>query len=76
MAQRKKAKPKRKGQKDTKGSDEKQSARFIETARKLEVDESGGPFQRLFRSIVSPRPKSSYANSESAASKGRKDGKP
>jgi hypothetical protein len=39
----------------TKGKDEKQSARFIETARKLEVDESGGPFQSLLRKIIRPK---------------------
>ena len=53
MAPRKKAKPKRKSPSATKGSDEKQSARFIETARKLEADESGKKFtsalDRLFQ---------------------------
>jgi hypothetical protein len=76
MAQRPKAKPKRKSPSATKGSDEKQSARFIETARKLESDESGEQFQKLFKTIVSPRPKSSYANSESAASKDHRGKKP
>ena len=52
MAQRPKAKPKRRGPKDTKGKDEKQSARFIEMARTLSVDETGENFSRLFKSIV------------------------
>jgi hypothetical protein len=55
MAQRKKAKPKRKSPSATKGKDEKQSARFIEMARMLEADESGGPFQALFKKIVRPK---------------------
>jgi hypothetical protein len=52
MAQRKKAKPKRKSPSATKGKDEKQSARFIEMARMLEADESGGPFEHVFSRIV------------------------
>jgi hypothetical protein len=56
MARRPKAKPKRKSPKDTKGSDEKQSARFIEMARTLGVDESGKAFNqtvgKLLRSKV------------------------
>lgn len=52
MARRPKAKPKRKSPKDTKGKDEKQSARFIETARMLGVDETGDNFHRAFKAIV------------------------
>jgi hypothetical protein len=55
MARRKKAKPKRKGPSDTKGSDEKQSARFIETARRLESDESGKEFSRALSRIFRPK---------------------
>lgn len=29
--------------------------RFVETARKIEVDESGGAFQRAFEKIVPPK---------------------
>jgi hypothetical protein len=52
MAQRPKAKPKRKSPKDTKGKDEKQSARFIEMARTLGVDESGKEFERILKRIA------------------------
>lgn len=54
MAQRPKAKPKRKDRKDT---DKEQSARFIETARELGVDESGEKFEKVFKEILLPRPK-------------------
>jgi hypothetical protein len=57
MAQRKKAKPKRKSPSATKGKDEKQSARFIEIARKLESDESGKSFDKALGRIIRPRPK-------------------
>jgi hypothetical protein len=53
MAQRPKAKPKRKSPKDIKGKDEKQSARFIETALKLEADETGEPFERSLSKLFS-----------------------
>jgi hypothetical protein len=56
MARRPKAKPKRKSPKDTKGSDEKQSARFVETARLLETDESGGEFGRALAKIFGKSP--------------------
>jgi hypothetical protein len=49
MAQRPKAKPKRKGKKDT---DKEQSARFIETARQLGVDESGKEFEAAMQKIL------------------------
>ncbi len=51
MAQRQKAKPKPKSQRNT---DKKQSERFIETARKLQVDESGEPFERATKAILKP----------------------
>jgi hypothetical protein len=54
MAQRSKAKRKRKSQK---GTDEKQSARFIETARKLEADESGVEFRTAIGRLLDCRPK-------------------
>jgi hypothetical protein len=49
MARRQKAKPKRKSPKNT---DKAQSERFIETARKLESDESGKFFERAIKKIV------------------------
>jgi hypothetical protein len=49
MAQRPKAKPKRKSRK---GTDKEQSERFIETARKLGVDESGKEFEEAFKKIA------------------------
>jgi hypothetical protein len=36
--------------------DKEQSARFIETARELEVDESGGAFERSLDRVL-PRPR-------------------
>jgi hypothetical protein len=54
MAQRPKAKPKRKSPKDIKGKDEKQSARFIEMARTLGVDESGKSFERRLNKLLKP----------------------
>lgn len=56
MAQRPKAKPKRKGPKGT-NTDKAQSARFIETARQLGVDESGSDFERAFVRIVPSKTK-------------------
>jgi hypothetical protein len=44
----KKAKPK------PKLTDKEQSERFIETARKLRVDESGKEFEKVFESISKP----------------------
>jgi hypothetical protein len=49
MAQRPKAKSKSKGQKST---DKKQSERFIETARKLAIEDTGGKFERTFSKLV------------------------
>jgi hypothetical protein len=46
---RKKAKPKL--------SDKEQSERFIETARRLGVDETGASFDRAFKKIVLARAK-------------------
>jgi len=43
---KKKAKPKL--------SDKEQSERFIQTARKLRVDESGENFEKTFRAVVKP----------------------
>jgi len=34
--------------------DPKQSARFLEDARRLGMDESGKSFQRVFKKIVAP----------------------
>ena len=55
----KKAKPK------TKLSDKEQSDRFKETARELDVDESGATFERAFRRAISVKnhPPSSKARS-------------
>lgn len=44
-----------------KSDDEKQSQRFVETARKLESDESGKEFERAFVTVVSPKPKAGPA---------------
>ena len=44
---RKKAKPKL--------TDKEQSERFIETARALGVDETGAPFEKTFKEIVTPK---------------------
>jgi len=52
MAQRPKAKSKRKSRK---GTDKEQSERFIETARKLGVDESGEKFETAIRKIATPK---------------------
>ena len=54
MAQRPKAKRK---QKKLKSTDKKQSARFIEVARALGVDEFGKTFEDAFRKLVPPKPK-------------------
>jgi hypothetical protein len=52
MGQHQKVKRKRKSQKNT---DKKQSARFIETARELGVDENGEKFGRAISKIISRR---------------------
>jgi hypothetical protein len=51
MAQRPKAKPKRKSRKGT-STDKDQSARFIEAARMLGVDETGKEFDAALKKIV------------------------
>ena len=38
-------------------TDPAQSARFLEMAKKLEVDESGEPFERAIGAIQASRPK-------------------
>jgi hypothetical protein len=55
MAQRSKAKPKRKSPSATKGKDEKQSARFIEMARTLGVDETGKSFGIALKRLLKKR---------------------
>jgi hypothetical protein len=55
MAQRPKAKPKSKGRKDTGVDDKAQSARFVETARKLGISDDREPFERAIKSIVAPK---------------------
>ena len=52
MGQRPKAKPKRKSPRNT---DKEQSERFIETARKLGVDESGDSFENAIKRVVPRR---------------------
>jgi hypothetical protein len=42
--------------KKSRDSPEKQSQRFVETARKLEADESGKAFERAFKKLVSVPP--------------------
>lgn len=55
MAQRPKAKPKRKGQKNT---DKEQSERFIKTARNLGIqDNSGKEFSQALEKVLLRRPK-------------------
>jgi len=46
---------KRKAGSSMKKNDKPQSERFKETARALEVDESGNLFERMFRKVVSQR---------------------
>jgi hypothetical protein len=55
MAQRPKAKPKRKGQKST---DKEQSERFIETTRKLEIENGSKEFEKAFSKIIHSKKKS------------------
>lgn len=52
MGQRPKAEPKRKGPKNT---DKEQSERFKETARMLDVDESGKLFESATRKVLPPK---------------------
>ena len=40
---------------DRKKDDEEQSARFIETARRLGVDETGEKFERAMEKILPPK---------------------
>ena len=40
---------------DGKRDDEEQSARFIETARRLGVDETGEKFERVMDKIIKPK---------------------
>lgn len=51
--QRPKGKPKSKGRSAT---DKEQSARFIETARNIGVDETGKEFEQALKKIVPRRP--------------------
>jgi hypothetical protein len=55
MAQRPKAKPKRKSQK---GTDKEQSERFIEAARRLGADEDGAAFENTLKKLLAPKKKS------------------
>ena len=52
MAQRQKAKLKRKGPKNT---DKEQSERFKETARKLSIEESGVKFEKAIVKVLAKR---------------------
>ena len=53
---------------ESRNEDDEQSARFIETARKLGVDESGEKFDLMADKVIAPRPKKTpYANSGSIA---------
>ena len=49
------AKKKAKAGSSKKMTQKEQSERFIETARKLEADESGEAFERAVRTIAKPR---------------------
>lgn len=53
MAEKPKPKPKT-SPKPTSKPDKEQSARFIETARELEADESGDAFDRVLKVVVGP----------------------
>lgn len=48
--------------------DKEQATRFIETAKALEVDESGGAFDRAMKLVVpqNPKPKKKSGPSEGA----------
>ncbi|GAB4225397.1 MAG: hypothetical protein Kow0032_01150 [Methyloligellaceae bacterium] len=55
-SQSKKARAKKaKAGSSKKMTDQEQSERFIETARKLECDESGGAFEGVFRLLLRPK---------------------
>lgn len=45
--------PPKKAAKKQRVQEKEQSERFIETARMLGADESGGPFEKTFKKIVS-----------------------
>jgi hypothetical protein len=54
-----KTKPKPKDKpSNPKPDDPEQSRRFVETARRIEADESGKAFRRVFEKIVPPKPTS------------------
>jgi len=67
MAPRPKASPRKRGRSNT---DKEQSERFIETARRLEADESGRRFEEAFRKLVPP--KSPKSGEKSTLAKNRK----
>lgn len=48
-------KPKPKAKSKSKFTDKAQSERFIETARKLGIEETGEAFERAFAKIVPPK---------------------
>jgi hypothetical protein len=52
MAAKQKSKSKRKKTPSTRTTDPAQSARFLEIAKKLEVDESGEAFERALDAVV------------------------
>ena len=52
MTEKLKPQPK---QQNPKPDDSRESKRFIDTARQIEVDESGKAFWRAFETIVPPR---------------------
>jgi hypothetical protein len=56
MAAKRKSKAK-KSKPRTRTSDPAQSARFLETAKKLEADESGGAFDLAINAVTQPRKK-------------------
>jgi hypothetical protein len=56
MAAKRKPAPKKKSKRRIQTSDPAQSARFLETAKKLEVDESGAAFDRAL-DVLAPRKK-------------------
>jgi hypothetical protein len=60
VAKAEKPKAKRK----TKFTDKAQSERFIEAARKLDIEETGEAFDRTFEKIVTPNPTRSTATKE------------
>src|SRR5690349_23535959 len=50
-------KPKKRKRKGTRTTDPAQSARFLEMAKKLEVDESGKAFEPALGAVIPPRKK-------------------